>query len=234
VLGSEGWGQGNARATPVGVAGMLARIAAAANGETALRLPHLVERITDAGGKDVLLAAQQFHLAEPVELGIASEDARHVLAGMASHKGAAFPAGTSSGTAFSACVRVFDKDACNRIDWIAGKTGTPPYGNDRLSLAAIRAKCSVRPERLSADELQDWTASCSRERPYKWYAAVFKSDDSKPHFDKAIAVLTERNWHRTGPLAGMVHSPGDTGEPNASAELALRIIQRIRLASVEG
>jgi hypothetical protein len=182
----------------------------------------------------VLLAAQQFHLAEPIELEIASEDARHVLAGMMSHKGAGFPAGTSSGTAFSACIRVFDRDTCNRIDWIAGKTGTPPYGNDRLSLSAIRAKCSVRPDRLRPDELQDWTASCSRERPYKWYAAVFKSDDKQPHFDKAIAVLTERNWHRTGLLAGMVHSPGDAGEPNASAELALRIIQRIRLASVEG
>jgi len=100
-----------------------------------------------------------------------------------------------------------------------------------LSLSAIKAKCSLRPDRLTVDELQDWTTSCSRERPYKWYAAVFKSDDKQPQFNKAIAVLTERNWHRTGALAGMVHSPGDTGEPNASAELALRIMQRIRTSS---
>jgi hypothetical protein len=234
VLESEGWGQGNARATPLGVAGMLARIAAAANGQTALRLPHLIERITDTAAKEVVLAAQQFHLADPVPVEIPAEDARLVLAGMLSHKGPGFPSGTGAGTAYTACIRVFDKDTCNRIDWIAGKTGTPPYGNDGLSLAAIKSKCSLRPDRLSVDELQDWTASCSRERPYKWYAAVFKSDDRQPYFDKAIAVLTERNWHRSGPLAGKVHSPGDTGEPNASAELALRIIQRIRLASVQG
>jgi hypothetical protein len=234
VLESEGWGQGNARATPLGVAGMLARIAAAANGQTALRLPHLVERITDTAANEVVLAAQQFHLADPAPLEIPAEDARLVLAGMLSHKGPGFPAGTGAGTAYTACVRVFDKDACNRMDWIAGKTGTPPYGNDGLSLAAIKSKCSLRPDRSSVDELQDWTASCSRERPYKWYAAVFKSDDRQPYFDKAIAVLTERNWHRSGPLAGKVHSPGDTGEPNASAELALRIIQRIRLPGVQG
>src|SRR4051812_24386331 len=227
----EGGGEGDQRATPVGDAGRRARISGAAQGQTAGRRAPLIERITAARREKEGRAAAQVRRAEPIDIEIQSEDARHVLGGMVSHKAAGFPAGTSSGTAFSACIRVFDKDTCNRIDWIAGKTGTPPYGNDSLSLSAIKAKCSLRPDRLTVDELQDLTTSCSRERPYKWYAAVFKTDDKQPQFNKAIAVLTERNWHRTGALAGMVHSPGDAGEPNASAELALRIMQRIRASS---
>jgi len=42
-----------------------------------------------------------------------------------------------------------------------------------------------------------------------------------------VAVLTERNWYRSGPLAGKVQSPGDH-EMNVSAELALRIMARMR------
>jgi hypothetical protein len=65
-LESEGWGQGNARTTAVGAAGMIARLAAAANGQESQRLPYLVERITDANARDFELAAQQFRLADPV------------------------------------------------------------------------------------------------------------------------------------------------------------------------
>src|SRR6202008_3148870 len=65
-LESEGWGQGNARTTAVGAAGMIARVAAAANGQTSQRLPYLVERISDANARTFELAAQQFRLADPV------------------------------------------------------------------------------------------------------------------------------------------------------------------------
>jgi hypothetical protein len=207
---------------------MLARLAAAANGQTAVRLPYLIERITDAKGASFQVADQRFHLAEPVNIEIPREHAAHVLSGMLSHKSSGVPRGTRVGTAYSACIRVFDAAACNAIDWIAGKTGTPPYGNDYLSLAAIKKKCGLNEADVPAEERQEWLASCGRERPYKWYAAVFKTDDTQTGFNKAIAVLTERNWHRSGPLAGKVNSPGDQGEANASAELALRIIKRMR------
>ncbi len=61
----------------------------------------------------------------------------------------------------------------------------------------------------------------------QWYVAVFKSDGGQNGFNKALAVLTERNWYRSGPLAGKVQSPGDY-EMNVSAELAFRIIARMR------
>ena len=39
---AEGWGQGHARSSALGVAGMMAALAAAANGQTDVRKPHLV------------------------------------------------------------------------------------------------------------------------------------------------------------------------------------------------
>ncbi len=230
---SEGWGQGNARTTPIGAAGMLARLGAAANGQESLRLPFLVDRITDAQSKPFELAAHQFHLADPVKIDIPQEDAQLIVQGMVSHKGYGAPAGSRPGTAHSACLRVFDAVTCNKIDWIAGKTGTPPYGNDDLTLKEIREKCASMQEGkmrgATRSEKADAVASCNHEQPYKWYIALFRTDDTQPGFNKAIAVLTERNWYRTGPKAGKVQSPGDK-EANLSAELAFRIMAQLRPA----
>lgn len=231
-LESEGWGQGNARTTAVGAAGMIARLGAAANGMASARLPYLVDRISDAQARPFELAAHQFHLADPVKIEIPQEDASLIVQGMISHKGYGMPAGSRGGTSHSACLRVFDAATCNRIDWIAGKTGTPPYGNDDLTLKEIREKCSAMQKGATRSERSDTIASCNFEQPYKWYVAMFRTDDSQPGFNKAIAVLTERNWYRSGPKAGKVHSPGDK-EANVSAEVAFRIMARLRPAPVQ-
>ena len=118
------------------------------------------------------------------------------------------PAGSRGGTAHLACIRVFDVPTCNRIDWIAGKTGTPPYGNDGLTLKEIRQKCDRVPAaNASFGERQEWWTSCSREQPYKWYVAAFRTDEGQAGYNKVVAVLTERNWYRSGPLAGKVPDP---------------------------
>jgi len=231
---SEGWGQGNARTTALGAAGMMARLAAAANGQASQRLPYLVDRISDANARKFDLAAHQFRLADPVKLEIPQPDAALIVQGMISHKAQGTPAGSRSGTAHAACIRVFDAATCNGIDWIAGKTGTPPYGNDGLTLKEIRQKCRLAPSRnLAYGEQEEWWTSCSREQPYKWYVAVFKTDDAQSGFNKAVAVLTERNWYRSGPLAGKVQSPGDHDEMNVSAEMAFRIIARMRTGTIQ-
>jgi hypothetical protein len=226
-LESEGWGQGNARASAVGAAGMMSRLAAAANGQTSQRLPHLVERISDARGETFALAAQQFGLAGPVPLEVPQQHAALIIAGLISHKSRGTPAGTRSGTAHVACARVFDVATCNRIDWIAGKTGTPPYGNDGLTLKEIRQKCRVASQKERGE--RDAREACTQEQPYKWYIATFKTDDAQGGFNKAVAVLTERNWYRSGPQAGKVQSPGDLDAMNISAELAFRIMARLRV-----
>lgn len=226
---SEGWGQGNARTTALGAAGMMARLAAAANGQASQRLPYLVDRISDANAQTFDLAAHQFGLADPVKLEIPQQDAALIVQGLISHKARGTPPGSRSGTAHAACTRVFDAATCNRIDWIAGKTGTPPYGNDRLSLKEIRQQCRVAPSKTrAAGEQQEWSTSCSHEQPYKWYVAAFKTDDGQSGFNKALAVLTERNWYKSGPLAGKVQSPGDQDAMNISAEIAFRIMARMR------
>jgi len=225
---SEGWGQGNARTTALGAAGMVARLAAAANGQVSQRMPHIVERISDAEAQTFELAAQQFRLADPVALDIPQEDAALIVQGMISHKSQGAPSGSRSGTAHLGCIRVFDAATCNRIDWVAGKTGTPPYGNDGLTLKQIRQKCGQTPASgASFGERQEWWTSCSREQPYKWYVAAFKTDPGQSGFNKVVAVLTERNWYKAGPLAGKVQSPGDH-EMNVSSEIAFRIMARMR------
>src|SRR5258705_9664546 len=50
---AEGWGQGHARASALGIAGMMATLAAAANGQTEVRRPHLVESLRGASGAKV-------------------------------------------------------------------------------------------------------------------------------------------------------------------------------------
>ncbi|HEX4883613.1 MAG TPA: hypothetical protein VFX05_05705, partial [Casimicrobiaceae bacterium] len=66
-------------------------------------------------------------------------------------------------------------------------------------------------------------------RPYKWYAAAYRSDPARPDWDKAIAVLTERNWVAA---TGRVHAAGDHG-PNPAAELAFQIVAR-QVGALEG
>src|SRR5258706_512116 len=95
-----------------------------------------------------------------------------------------------------------------------------------------KEKCRLAPSSQHAYEQEEWWTSCSREQPYKWYVAVFKTDDAQSGFNKAVAVLTERNWYRSGPLAGKVQAPGDH-EMNVSAEIAFRIIARLRTDAIQ-
>jgi hypothetical protein len=230
-LESEGWGQGNARTTALGAAGMVARLAAAANGQAAERLPHLVEYISDAQAQPFATAAEQFGLADALKVDIPQDAAALILGGMLAHKSAGSPPGSRSGTAHVSCARVFGAAACDRIDWIAGKTGTPPYGNDGLTLRQIAVQCGQTDHGRVGNPLgADALAACTHERPYKWYLAAFRTDDRLPGFDKAVAVLTERNWYRAGPQAGKVQSPGDTDGLNLSAEIAFRIMAALRVA----
>ena len=46
---AEGWGQGHARSSALGVAGMMAELAAVANGQPTVRKPHLVDALRGAG-----------------------------------------------------------------------------------------------------------------------------------------------------------------------------------------
>ena len=207
---AEGWGQGHARASALGIAGMMAALAAAANGQTELRRPHLVEALHSAGGvpSPALAAAlAQWRQAALVPNRLAPQAAEVILSGLAqSHR---------IGTARTACEQVFDARRCREIGWLAGKTGTPSFPNDGLSLDELASLC---PGGVAAAHAKPGT--CSSLRPYKWYVAAYRADAAGlGPWTKVIAVLTERNWSRR---TGQIHGAGDRG-PNPSAEIALQI-----------
>jgi cell division protein FtsI/penicillin-binding protein 2 len=206
-LANEGWGQGEARVIPLAVAGMVSRLAAAANGAKAQAYPHLIDHVGDAQGQPLALAVERYAAPEPIAIdqGLAGL----VLQGMASHQ--------TGGTAADACKNAFGAAAvCDRIDWIAGKTGTPPFRFDGDTLTEIRKLCYANDGKPKI--------GCNL-MPYKWYVAAFKTGAAADApYDKAIAVLSERNWRKKN---GLVQAPGDR-EVNLSAEMALRIIKALR------
>ncbi len=202
----EGWGQSDARASAVGVASMMAMLGAAANGAASMPAPHLVDEVRGAGnpasGNTRLLSAEQrMDLSPPLPVGIPAQVAQVIVSGMNwSHRG---------GTASSACNQLWGAKACNEINWIAGKTGTPSFHNDFKTLDVLAAECR--------------SGDCSSLRPFKWYAGVFRVGDG-PGWNKAIAVLTERSWLKGN---GPVYGAGDLG-PNPAAEIGLQLARCLR------
>ena len=210
---AEGWGQGHARASALGIAGMMATLAAAANGQAEQRRPHLVASLRGvvppgAAHAHPVLARWSEAEARPVQV---SRDAAEVILSGLSHSHRA-------GTARTACEQVFDARRCRDIGWLAGKTGTPSFPSDGISLDALARLCAP----VAGHEKQR-PAACSSLRPYKWYVATYRSDASAAGpWTKAIAVLAERNWLQQG---GQVHGSGDHG-PNPAAEIAMQVAGR--------
>jgi len=209
---AEGWGQGHARASALGVAGMLASLAAAANGQAELREPHLVGRLRGVGGEGAATlesAATRFGLDQAQPNRLSRDAAEVILSGLSySHR---------AGTARLACEQVFDARTCKAMDWIAGKTGTPTFPNDERSLDELWRLCGRGMAKTKSEQ-----AACGPLRPYKWYVAAYRTDPNDPRWTKVIGVLTERNWLRD---SGRIHGAGDHG-PNPAAEIAMQIAGR--------
>ncbi|MEP6942102.1 MAG: hypothetical protein ABI981_04165 [Betaproteobacteria bacterium] len=204
---AEGWGQGHARASALGAAGMMAMLAAAANGQTQVRAPHLIEAVHGTGATDS--ATLGWSVADAQSNAIPHDVAEVIISGLSfSHR---------AGTARLACEQVFDPRTCAQMDWIAGKTGTPTFPNDERSLDDLALLCAA----AAAQPRRDRDA-CGPLRPYKWYVAAYRSRPDDARWNKVIGVLTERNWLAD---TGRVHGAGDHG-PNPAAEIAMQIVGR--------
>jgi hypothetical protein len=209
---AEGWGQGHARSSALGVAGMMATLAAAANGQTEVRRPHLVQSLRGVGPGDAATlrsAVVRWSLASAQPNPLSRDAAEVILDGLSW--------GHRAGTSRTACEQVFDAKTCRGMTWIAGKTGTPSFPSDGLSLDDL-----VRPCGDSDAGTRGSHAACGSLRPYKWYVAAYRSDPKGGPWTKVIGVLTERNWLVQ---SGHVHGAGDHG-PNPSAEIAMQITGR--------
>lgn len=212
---SEAYGQGNARTTAVGVAGMISALAASEHNEKP-RYPHILEGLYRSNGlKD---RPSDHGKNEDLPMGppgVSPEIAARVLEAMSTSH---LPRGTSH----SACVQVMGEAACNAPLGIAGKTGTPGDADDR-SLKVMVAE-QIERERCLANRRKDCFILYPPPRPrYRWYAAAFKSNASK-FYDKTIAVLVHSNWR--------ISDGRYVDDQNAAAEIAFNIINRIRLKSI--
>ena len=211
-LVAEGWGQGHARASALGGAGMIAMLAAAANGQAEVRAPHLVAAVRGAGPAATSLvkyAALRSSFDNPLPNRIPRDVAEVILSGLSF--------GHRAGTGRLACEQVFDAKSCASNDWIAGKTGTPTFPNDDLTLDDLAQLCANGAAKTRRDR-----EACGPLRPYKWYVAAYRTDRNDVTWTKAIGVLTERNWIAD---SGRIHAAGDHG-PNPAAEIAMQIAGR--------
>lgn len=223
-LAAEMWGQGNARISPISVATMLSRIAAAANTRSSIGLPHLVRAVSG----EVNGTQQEFKpQARTSTKGIAPVDATLILAAMGlTHQ--------ADGTAYTACLKAFGGDAtaplaCASLQGMAGKTGTPVFNHDRLTVTQRAAHCATVYQAIAtAPSGARHTATLRSEftqcqmRPIKWYATLLRDD---PHsaagpWTKVMVVLAERNWR----LDGHIDSAFDKGTPNIAAEMGFLFI----------
>jgi cell division protein FtsI/penicillin-binding protein 2 len=205
---ADGWGQGNARSSALGVAGMMASLAATANGD-AVHAPHLVSAVRSTSEERGSQPIFAYAAAAPMASSMSREAAEVILSGLSySHRG---------GTARLACEQVFAPRACHDIDWLAGKTGTPTFPNDDVTLDELARLCAPNAARTRRE-----FAMCGALRPYKWYVAAYRTDPAQPRWSKVVAVLTERNWIAD---SGRIHGAGDVG-PNPAAEIAMQIAGR--------
>lgn len=212
---AEAWGQGNSQVSPMAVAKAYARLAQAANGKDTIGNPHLLQAH--------ITSRLQALKPQSSSLEIPSDAAELIMSGLSlSHRG---------GTAAPACTDVYGSAAiCAAKNNIAGKTGTPTFDHDVISIAARAKLCAANAEAMKSsyaatqkhNNAQLKIKSACDVLPYKWYAGLIKSPGSNS-WDKVVVVLTERNWRVSN---GMVDSPGDSGI-NVSAWTAMQIFKMI-------
>ncbi|HEX8955345.1 MAG TPA: hypothetical protein VF798_03675, partial [Burkholderiaceae bacterium] len=222
-VASELLGQGNAVASPLTIADMLRRIAAAANGVHEQPSLHLLQSISGkVAGEPRTLAADTART--PVRVG--KQEADFVLAGMSqTHRG---------GTATSGCAEAYRDTgdairACRRLTGVAGKTGTPGFADEAYSWDERAQACHDIGRRLSetpAGSAQRRALERERGRcvqtPFKWYAAVVRDKPAAAAgpWTRVVVVLAERNYRNDG----WIDAKGDVGA-NIAAELGFRLIR---------
>jgi hypothetical protein len=223
---SELIGQGNAVASPLTIADMLKRIAAAANGDHQQLPTHLLQSVHGQRRGDIAYLLPD---VKPTSLHISKEEASLILEGMSlTHRG---------GTASSGCLKAYSgtpdaNGACRRLTGVAGKTGTPGFADEAYTWAKRAEVCNDIQRRLgetglSVEQRRRLNEARGRcvQSPVKWYAAVLRDNpasDAGP-WTKVVVVLAERNYRSDG----WIDSRGDVGSPNVAAELGFRLIKNL-------
>lgn len=224
-LVSEGFGQGNARATPLGVASVVGQLASLASADKPMRHPHIIRALLDAEGKpDPAGNVTQWKLSLSPQ-GIEPAHAKRIVKAMGyAHIG---------GTARGGCNVVMGSESCKKLK-LASKTGTTTFGSEMSSLTQYQALW--KRYQASRDKyrkcVKDGTRQCGLPlspplRPWRWYAGAFNSNDpTSEDFNLAFAVLVERNWDKNGSIdARLEHN-------SAAIEIGLRFVQAVQTQKV--
>lgn len=196
---AELYGQGQALSTPVGIADLLLQLAAAEAGLTAAPQAHLLQQTDSQSINPSRPIAMQAATAHTIITALSQTPLRgtaHAACLKAAIPGGMLQCQTGSSTALR----------------LAGKTGTPLFPDDGLTLAQWRTQCS----QLKGQTVHQ-QARCGYS-PYKWFALLVGKPNSSV-WDKAIVVLAERNWNQQ---TGQIDSVDDKGS-NIAAEVGLVI-----------
>ena len=215
------FGAGNAKTSVLGVSDMFANLLIADNGATQRRGVHLIEDLWgvnqiplrpkawrgDAQSQETLTTATSQLGAMP--LGINQSDARGALNLLSGTLLAGTGLGGGNGTAFAACNQAIGSCAWTQ-GVIVGKTGTPgfnyPTRQNGRSFYTPNVTASMVANLCNNADIRAGKAQPSvacYARPYKWFVYGLKDKNGK--WDKAVAVLVERNWTKNG----LVDDPRD-------------------------
>lgn len=215
-LRNFGLGQGDTRATPLGIAMVWAQLGNVDAGRSAVAAPHLFRQAFVMNGTAIEKIAPSTY---STKASLDPQSVRVILAGMRK---------SSIGTAKNECMHAFGSEgSCGSLEWIAGKTGTPGTsrwlrpgdGNDtarkwwracgRPMVPFMTFKPFVQDlsseEEESTEDLDPRTGisqgSCSYQ-PVKWYAALV-GDPLNPatrDWRYALVVVVQRNWLLDGKM----------------------------------
>lgn len=214
------FGAGSARSTVLGTANSFANLLIADNGVKNRRGVHLVHDLWgvnqiplrpkawrgEVGGMAAIQAGDRLG-ATPVA--ISQSDARATLHLLSGTLLPGTGLGGGNGTAYSAC-----QQAIGDCGWtrgvVIGKTGTPGFNYPTRSNGRIVYTPNVT-MRMIADQCNNADIRSGKakpsvtcySRPYKWFVYGIKGQNGQ--WDKAVAVLVERNWTK----AGLVDDPRD-------------------------
>lgn len=205
------FGAGNAKTSVIGASDMFASLLIADNGATQRRGAHLIEDLWGVNqiplrpkawrGDDNGITTSANQLGA-MPLNISQSDARGTLNLLSGTLLAGTGLGGGNGTAYTACNQAIGSCAWTNGVMI-GKTGTPGFNypttqNGRtfytpnVTVNMVANLCNNADIRAGKRQ----PSSACYARPYKWF--VYGLKDNQGKWDKAVAVLVERNWTKSG------------------------------------
>lgn len=210
------FGAGSAKTTVLGNASAFASLLIADNGDKQRRGAHLIQDLW--GVNQIPLRpkawrgdapANQYDGLAKMPLNISQSDARATLNLLSGTLLAGTGLGGGNGTGYSAC-----NQAIGDCGWtkgvVVGKTGTPGFNYPTRSGGRVvytpNVTASMVANQCNNADIKAGKAKPSvtcYTRPYKWF--VYGIKDKNGNWDKAVAVLVERNWNKTG----LVDDPRD-------------------------